>query len=63
MESYTGISMNNILTVLRLGELMPEMKKDHELPWVIRLGRWVFFVLGTLLSGGYVAHCFKECFL
>lgn len=60
MESYTGISMSNILTVLRLGELM---KKDHELPWVIRLGRWVFFVLGTLLVGGYVAHCFKEWFL
>ncbi|WP_288343873.1 hypothetical protein [uncultured Duodenibacillus sp.] len=55
--------MSNILTVLRLGELMPEMKKDHELPWVIRLGRWVFFVLGTLLAGGYVAHCFKEWFL
>ena len=63
MESYTGISMSNILTVLRLGELMPEMKKDHELSWVIRLGRWVFFVLGTLLAGGYVAHCFKEWFL
>lgn len=60
MESYTGISMSNILTVLRLGELM---KKDRELPWVIRLGRWVFFVLGTLLAGGYVAHCFKEWFL
>ena len=25
MESYTGISMSNILTVLRLGELMTEM--------------------------------------
>ena len=39
------------------------MKKDHELPWVIRLGRRAFFVLGTLLAGGYVAHCFKEWFL
>lgn len=39
------------------------MKKDRELPWVIRLGRWVFFVLGMLLAGGYVAHCFKEWFL
>ena len=39
------------------------MKKDRELTLVIRLGRWVFFVLGTLLAGGYVAHRFKEWFL
>lgn len=35
------------------------MKKDSELPWVIRLGRWTVLAFGVL----YVARCFKEWFL
>ena len=32
------------------------MKKDSELPWDIRIARW----LCLALFAGYVAHCFKE---
>ena len=34
------------------------MKKDHELPWVMRLARWLVLIYAT----GYVVHCFAEWF-
>lgn len=39
------------------------MKKDSDLPWVVRLTRWALFLCGTALAVLYVAHCFKEWFL
>lgn len=34
------------------------MKKDKELPWVIRLARW----LALIYAVGYVTHCFMNWF-
>ena len=39
------------------------MKKDSELPWVVRLSRWVLALCGSALAVLFVAHCFKEWFL
>ena len=39
------------------------MKKDSELPWVVRLSRWVPALCGSALAVLFVAHCFKEWFL
>ena len=39
------------------------MKKDSDLPWVVRLTRWALSLCGTALAVLYVAHCFKEWFL
>lgn len=33
-------------------------KKDCELPWVTRIGRWAILVFGI----GWIAHCFMNWF-
>lgn len=38
------------------------MKKDCELPWVIRIGRWTFVLLGIFYAAGFVAKSFLELF-
>lgn len=55
--------MEHILSALA-GALCPVMrwlvlKRDRELPWVIRLARWTALIFAML----YVARCFKEWFL
>ncbi len=39
------------------------MKKDSELPWSVRVARWVVTVFGSLWLIGYVTHSFQEWFL
>nr|DAE18782.1 MAG TPA: hypothetical protein [Myoviridae sp. ctK7P4] len=47
------------LTQILVGLLgLTTMKKDKELPWVIRLARW----LALIYAVGYVAHCFMNWF-
>ena len=38
------------------------MKKDCELPWGIRIGRWAFVLLGIIYAAGFVAKRFLEWF-
>jgi hypothetical protein len=44
------------LTQILVGLGLTTMKKDKELPWVIRLARW----LALIYAVGYVTHCFIE---
>jgi hypothetical protein len=39
------------------------MKKDCDLPWIVRLARWAALLLGALLGGGYTVHSYMEWFL
>ncbi len=39
-----------------------EIKKDSELPWVVRIARWVLAVAGSVWAVGYVAHDFLTWF-
>ena len=32
------------------------MKKDKELPWVMRIARWALMILGVVWAAGYVLH-------
>ena len=32
------------------------MKKDKDLPWVMRIARWVLLACGTVWLIGYVMH-------
>lgn len=55
--------MEHILSALA-GALCPVMrwlvlKRDRELPWVIRLARWACLAYGVL----FIAEKFKEVFL
>lgn len=38
------------------------MKKDGDLPWVVRLTRWTAYILGTAFASGYVVKSFVEWF-
>ncbi len=55
--------MENILIALSpfLGWLV--MKKDSELPWSVRIARWVVVSAGSVWLIGYVLRDLKEWFL
>ena len=55
--------MDEILLALSpfLGWLV--MKKDSELPWSMRIARWVVVSSGSIWLVGYVVHAFMEWFL
>lgn len=38
------------------------MKRDCELPWVTRMLRWAFAILGVLYATGFVAKSYMEWF-
>lgn len=38
------------------------MKKDQDLPWVVRIVRWAAAILGIAYAAGFVAKSFVEWF-
>lgn len=38
------------------------MKRDKELPWVVRFVRWAFAILGVAYAAGFVVKSFMEWF-